>query len=66
MAKLERPGLTDAQKVELWDRWKDGQFQSEIARALGKFPASIFGILRLHGGIRASRAVAFKSDALAS
>lgn len=52
MAKLGRPGLTDAQKAELWDRWQRGEFQSEIARVLGKFPASIFGVLRLHGGIR--------------
>ena len=52
MAKLGRPGLTDAQKAELWDRWQRGEFQSEIARVLGKFPASIFGVLRSHGGIR--------------
>jgi len=52
MVKLGRPGLTDAQKTELWDRWQRGEFQSEIARVLGKFPASIFGVLRLHGGIR--------------
>ncbi len=52
MGKLGRPGLTDAQKAELWDRWQRGEFQSEIARVLGKFPASIFGVLRLHGGIR--------------
>lgn len=52
MATLGRPGLTNAQKAELWDRWQKGEFQSEIGRMLGKFPASIFGILRLHGGIR--------------
>lgn len=52
MVKRGRPGLTDAQKTELWDRWQRGEFQSEIARVLGKFPASIFGVLRLHCGIR--------------
>jgi len=42
--------LSDAQKWELWRRWQAGQSLSEIGRALGRFPASIFGVLRLHGG----------------
>ncbi|GAB3686497.1 IS30 family transposase [Salinisphaera aquimarina] len=38
-------------------RWGRGEFQSDIGRALGKFPASIFGVLRLHGGIRPAKRV---------
>jgi IS30 family transposase len=50
MARLGRPGLTDLQKEELWRRWRAGEGYSDIGRALGKFPASVFGVLRLHGG----------------
>ena len=51
MARIGRPGMSDAQKQELWKRWRDGESLSDIGRALGKFPASIFGVLRLHGGL---------------
>lgn len=50
MARLGRPGLTDRQKAELWQRWHNGEGYSDIGRAIGKFPASVFGVLRLHGG----------------
>lgn len=50
MARLGRPGLTDDQKAELWRLWRSGQGYSDIGRVLGKFPASVFGVLRLHGG----------------
>ena len=43
MARLGRPGLNDTQKEELWDRWGDGEGYSDIGRALGKHPASVFG-----------------------
>ena len=51
MARLGRPGMTDAQKDEVWRRWRTGGSLSDIGRAVGKFPASIFGLLRLHGGV---------------
>ena len=51
MSRLGRPGMTDAQKDEVWNRWRGGQSLSDIGRAVGKFPASIFGILRLYGGV---------------
>ena len=38
-----RPGLSAAQKVDLWQRWKQGQLLSEIGRALDKHPGSIHG-----------------------
>ena len=50
MARLGRPGMTDAQKDEVWRRWRNGESLSDIGRAVSKFPASIFGLLRLHGG----------------
>jgi len=45
----------DRGKSKLWVRWRRGEFQSDIGRALGKFPASIFGVLRLHSGIEPSK-----------
>lgn len=51
MAHVGRPGMTETQKDEVWRRWRTGESLSDIGRAVGKFPASIFGLLRLHGGI---------------
>ncbi len=50
MARLGRPGMSDAQKRELWDRWKAGESVSEIPRALGHPPGSIFTLLKSNGG----------------
>ena len=50
MAQMGRPGLSGAQKAELWRRWKDGQTLSEIGLALGKHAGSIHGVLSLNGG----------------
>lgn len=51
MAQRGRPGLSAAQKAELWNRWKDGQSLSDIGRALGKHAASIHCVLRWQGGV---------------
>ena len=51
MARTGRPGLSQHQKKELWQRWKDGQSLSDIGRALGKHAASVFGVLLAKGGI---------------
>jgi IS30 family transposase len=51
MARLGRPGLTDAQKAELWERWRKGESLSDIGRAIGRHAGSVLGVLRLHGGI---------------
>lgn len=50
MAKLGRPGMPDERRRELWDRWARGESISDISRAVGRPPGSIFTILRLHGG----------------
>jgi IS30 family transposase len=51
MARMGRPGLSDAQKAELWHRWKDGQSLSDIGRALSKHAGSIHGVVSFNGGI---------------
>ncbi len=51
MARLGRPGLPEARKKELWERWKTGESISDISRALKKPTGSIHGILKANGGI---------------
>jgi len=51
MARMGRPGLSDAQKAEVWHRWKVGQSLSDIGRALDKHPGSIHGVVAANGGI---------------
>src|SRR5688572_31315824 len=51
MAQMGRPGLSAAQKAELWHRWKNGQSLSDIGRALGKHAGSVHGVVSSHGGI---------------
>ena len=51
MAKLGRPGIPDAGKQELWDRWRAGESISQISVALSKPSGSVFTVLRHYGGI---------------
>ena len=51
VARLGRPGLSDAQKAELWRRWRAGQTLTEIGLALSKHAGSIHGVLSARGGI---------------
>lgn len=51
MVQMGRPGMSVGQKHEVWSRWKKGESLSEIGRAVGKHPGSVFGVLKLHGGI---------------
>ena len=50
MGQMGRPGLSAAQKAELWRRWKQGQSLSEIGLAPGKHAGSIHGVLASNGG----------------
>lgn len=50
MARFKR-GLSASERTELWQRWKIGENLSDIARALGRQPGSVFGVLRSSGGI---------------
>lgn len=51
MVQMGRPGLSTAQKADLWNRWKNGQSLSDIGRALGKHAGSIHGVVSSNGGI---------------
>ena len=51
MARTGRPGLSAAQELELWTRWKNGESLSDIGRALGKHAASVFAVIVAKGGI---------------
>ena len=51
MAKIGRPGLPSVKRQEVWDRWKVGESISEISRAVGSPPGSIFSILLQFGGV---------------
>lgn len=46
-----RPGLSQEQKRLLWVRWRDGCSMSDIARELGKHPASVWNVLVANGGV---------------
>ena len=50
MAKMGRPGMSDEHRLEVWDRWARGDSISDIARAVGRPPGSIFTLLRDRGG----------------
>ena len=52
MGHIRRPGLTSAQKTELWDRWQRGESLKAIGRAFGKPSSSIYCLVSPHGGIR--------------
>ena len=50
MAKLGRPGMSDELRRKLWQMWGAGRSFSEIARAIGHPPGSIFTVVRQTGG----------------
>jgi len=47
-----RRGYTLAEVAELWERWQRGESQKAIGRRLGKESSSIYGRLKITGGIR--------------
>jgi hypothetical protein len=47
---MGRRGMSDAQKRELWERWKAGESVSQIGRALVKPPGSVFTVVKSNGG----------------
>jgi IS30 family transposase len=65
MLKEGRPGLTDAQRDELWRRWKAGQSMEEICDALRRSCSAVRYQLSLSGGLlprvrrRSARALTF-------
>ena len=55
MKRIGRPGLSDPQKDELWQRFSAGETFTAIGRALGKHAGSIFGVVAARGGIAPAR-----------
>jgi IS30 family transposase len=51
MTQGKREELSEAQRTEVWCRWKAGQSLHEIGRAFGKPHTSIHCLLSHHGGI---------------
>lgn len=43
--------MTHERKVRIWEMWRQGHPMSEIARSIGKPPATIYSYLLYHGGI---------------
>ena len=50
MAKLGRPGMSDASRAQLWAMWAAGKSFSEISRAIGYPPGSVFTVIKQTGG----------------
>ena len=50
MAKLGRPGMSDQSRAQLWAMWVAGKSFSEISRAIGYPPGSIFTVIKQTGG----------------
>ena len=50
MAQQGRLGMTNVQKSELWQRWRNGESITDISRALGSFRTSVAYVLSHHGG----------------
>ena len=63
MRRVCRPRLSWAEKNELWQRWRRGESQSEIARALHRVSSCVYNAVVAEGGVaprprhRASRAL---------
>lgn len=51
MAELGRPGLSPEDKQTVWTLWKQGRSLSDIGKVVDKHAGSIFGVLKLKGGI---------------
>ena len=46
-----RRNLTESERHDLWQRWKNGQSLSDIARALDRKPGTVYCFLSASGGI---------------
>ena len=50
MARLGRPGMSDEDRATLWSLWSQGSSFSEISRAIGYPPGSVFTVVKKTGG----------------
>jgi IS30 family transposase len=53
-ARRKNEPLSVQGKTELWSRWKAGESMSDIGRAMGKDPGSIYTLLLVQGGVARS------------
>ena len=51
MRRVCRPRLSWSEKNELWKRWRRGESQSEIARALHRVSSCVYTVVATEGGI---------------
>lgn len=51
MSKRAFQRLSEGEKRAIWERWRQGESLSDIARALAKWPAVVFVQLQRRGGI---------------
>jgi IS30 family transposase len=51
MPHVRRLRLSDDERAELWGRWQRGDSLSEIGRALGRRPATVFHVVVQRGGL---------------
>lgn len=51
MVRVCRPKLSWTEKNALWDRWRRGESQSEIARALHRVSSCVYNVVAAEGGI---------------
>ncbi len=51
MAQRGRPGLPAATKDDLWARFAAGESLCAIARAIGRRQSTVYGVVRVQGGI---------------
>jgi len=52
MKQRRRIYYSEAQRAEIWDRWKRGESQNAIGRSFDRASSSIFTVLAPTGGIR--------------
>lgn len=50
-ARRRNEPLSVQGRTELWSRWKAGESMSDIGRAMGKSPGSIYTLLLVQGGV---------------
>jgi hypothetical protein len=56
VTRLGRPGMSDESRAQLWAMWAAGKSFSEISRAIGYPPGSIFTVIKQTRGLRSGAA----------
>jgi len=51
MTDLSKRGLSKTEKLKIWRLWREGKNLSELGLTVDRHAGSIFGVLKLKGGI---------------